>query len=166
MGGKIQTRRAFYVTLINLLGGVIAAAAAVPAAIYLLMKPKRAVPSDWVEVADLSELQVGQPEEVVYSHERVDGWRKIEEKTSTWLVRTAEDGIVAYTPSCTHLGCAYHWDNTARQFECPCHGSSFSIDGKVTAGPAPRPLDQYATRVEARKVLVGPAASRASSGKG
>jgi menaquinol-cytochrome c reductase iron-sulfur subunit len=165
MGGQIQTRRAFYVTLINLLTGAIAAAAAVPAAIYLLVKPKPRGSRDWVEVADLAQLPVGQPEEIVYNRERIDGWRKIEEKTSTWLVRTAEDGIIAYSPSCTHLGCAYHWDNTARQFECPCHGSAFSIDGKVTAGPAPRPLDQYAARIDGRKVLIGPKAGKDNAGK-
>jgi len=160
---EAHTRRTFYLTVINLIGGLIAAAAAVPAAIYLLVRPKRTASRDWVEVADLSQLQVGQPEEVVYNRERIDGWRKIDEKTTTWLVRTGEDAVVAYTPACTHLGCAYHWDNTIRQFECPCHGSVFSIDGKVIAGPAPRPLDQYAARIAGRKVLIGPEVRRESA---
>jgi menaquinol-cytochrome c reductase iron-sulfur subunit len=151
-----MTRRSFYAAATNLLGGLIATAAAVPAAFYLLVKPRKPAGKDWIEVADLSRLQVGVPEEVVYNHERVDGWKKIDEKTSTWLVRTGPDSVTAYTPGCTHLGCAYHWDSTMKQFECPCHGSSFSIDGKVTAGPAPRPLDQYATRIEDQKVLIGP----------
>ena len=151
-----MTRRSFYASIINCLAGIIAAAAAAPAAIYLLGKPKRPVTHDWVEVSDLSQLQVGEPAEIVYNRERIDGWRKIDEKTTTWLVRTGEDSVVAYNPACTHLGCAYHWDTTARAFECPCHGSSFAIDGKVTGGPAPRPLDRYASRIEGGKVLIGP----------
>ena len=31
-----------------------------------------------------------------------------------------------------------------------------SLDGKVVAGPAPRPLDRYETRVENGKLLLGP----------
>jgi menaquinol-cytochrome c reductase iron-sulfur subunit len=160
---KDLSRRSFYITVINLLGGLIAAAAAVPTAIYLLVKPKRPVTREWIEVADLERLQVGEPAEIVYNRERIDGWRKIDEKTTTWLVRTGEDSVAAFNPACTHLGCAYHWDTTAKQFECPCHGSSFSIDGKVTAGPAPRPLDRYAARIEGRRVLIGPDAEKESA---
>ena len=151
-----MTRRSFYTTLINLIGGLIATAAAIPAAIYLIGKPKRPITRDWIEVADLTQLQIGEPAEIVYNRERVDGWRKIEEKTTTWLVRTNEDSVVAYDPACTHLGCAYHWDTTAKLFECPCHGSSFALDGRVTAGPAPRALDRYAAKIEGQKVLIGP----------
>ena len=111
------TRRSFYVTAINLLGAIITAAAAIPAAAYLLVKPRKPAGKDWIEVTDLSRLQVRIPEEVLYNRERVDGWRTIDEKTSTWLVRTGQDTVVAYTPACTHLGCAYHWDNTVKQFE-------------------------------------------------
>ncbi|MBV8842275.1 MAG: ubiquinol-cytochrome c reductase iron-sulfur subunit [Bryobacterales bacterium] len=156
MTNENLTRRSFYIAVTNMLGGLIAAAAAIPAAFYLITKPRKPVGKEWIEVADISGLQMGVPEEIVYNRERVDGWRKIDEKTSTWVVRTSQDTVVAYTPACTHLGCAYHWDNTMKQFECPCHGSSFSIDGKVTAGPAPRPLDQYATRIEDQKILIGP----------
>ena len=47
--------------------------------------------------------------------------------------------MVAFNPACTHLGCAYHWDESPNNFVCPCHASVFSIDGKVLVGPAPRP---------------------------
>jgi menaquinol-cytochrome c reductase iron-sulfur subunit len=63
--------------------------------------------------------------------------------------------VVAFAPQCTHLGCAYHFDETEKQFLCPCHNSVFSIDGKVVSGPAPRPLDRFDAKVQNNKLLLG-----------
>ncbi|HEY7338823.1 MAG TPA: Rieske 2Fe-2S domain-containing protein [Bryobacteraceae bacterium] len=157
------TRRSFYVHAINLLGSLVAAAAAIPAIAYLLGRPKTRESAEWIGVADLSQLQIGQPEEIVYNRKRMDGWQRVDEKTSTWMVRTSSETVVAYSPACTHLGCAYHWEAGAQQFQCPCHGSVFAIDGKVLAGPAPRPLDRFLARVEDGKVLINPETSKESA---
>ncbi len=74
------TRRSFYSAFIAGLGAIISAALAVPAAAYLLLKPNSEKAAQWVEAADLSQLQVGKPEEVVYRRSRVDGWRVLNEK--------------------------------------------------------------------------------------
>jgi quinol---cytochrome c reductase iron-sulfur subunit, bacillus type len=150
-----QTRRSFYINAINALASLIAAAIAIPAAAYLLIRPKGAEDEGLAEVADLNQLKIGKPQEVLYERRRVDGWRKVTEKASTWVVRTDDHSVVAFNPACTHLGCAYHWDGPANHFICPCHSSVFSIDGKVLAGPAPRPLDRYVAKVEAGKILIG-----------
>jgi menaquinol-cytochrome c reductase iron-sulfur subunit len=149
-----QTRRKFYVGVINVFGALITAALALPAAAYLLIKPKSQDSGEYVEVADLSQLVVGKPEEVLYRRTRVDGWKKMEEKTTTWVVKTADNKVVAFSPACTHLGCAYHWDTEIQNFLCPCHTSVFSVDGSVVSGPAPRPLDRYVTKTVGGKLLV------------
>jgi menaquinol-cytochrome c reductase iron-sulfur subunit len=150
------SRRGFYVAAIQGLGALIGAALAIPAAVYLLFKPSQEKQGQFVPAADLSQLQVRKPEEVVYRRKRVDGWRTVNEKTTAWVVKMDDQSVVAFAPQCTHLACAYHWEAAQNNFVCPCHTSVFSVDGKVLSGPAPRPLDRYVTRVESGKLLIGP----------
>ena len=37
---------------------------------------------------------------------------------------------------CPHLGCALKWNKAEHSWDCPCHGSRFSEDGKVLDNPA------------------------------
>jgi menaquinol-cytochrome c reductase iron-sulfur subunit len=150
------TRRKFYISMIYGLWSAMAAALAIPAAIYLLIPPKLRKTEDWVEAGDVSSLETQAPVEMVFRQNRVDGWKIQSEKTSSWVVKLSGAGIVAYGPQCTHLGCAYHWDDTRNEFLCPCHSSVFAVDGAVVSGPAPRPLDRYETKVRNGKLLLGP----------
>jgi menaquinol-cytochrome c reductase iron-sulfur subunit len=127
---------------------------ALPAAAYLLIKPKSQDTGDFIEVADLSQLIVGKPEEVIYHRTRVDGWKKMDERATTWVLRTGDKTAVAFSPACTHLGCAYHWEDETQNFLCPCHTSIFGPDGAVVSGPAPRPLDRYVSKVAGGRVLI------------
>jgi len=59
------------------------------------------------------------------------------------LQTSAAQGVLAYSAWCTHLGCVIdQWDANKKVFKCPCHKSAFDPvqGGKVTDGPAPRPL--------------------------
>lgn len=37
---------------------------------------------------------------------------------------------------CPHLGCALKWNSAEHSWDCPCHGSRFTEDGKVLENPA------------------------------
>jgi len=37
---------------------------------------------------------------------------------------------------CPHLGCIVHWNQAEHSWDCPCHGSRFTKDGKVINGPS------------------------------
>ena len=54
-----------------------------------------------------------------------------------------EDGTLhAVSPVCTHLGCLVSFNTAERSWDCPCHGSRFTIDGSVLQGPATEDLEQ------------------------
>ncbi|MBI3091568.1 MAG: ubiquinol-cytochrome c reductase iron-sulfur subunit [Candidatus Tectomicrobia bacterium] len=56
-----------------------------------------------------------------------------------WMIHT-EKGIYSLIAICTHLGCTPNWFLENNRFQCPCHGSNFTLEGDVIAGPAPQPL--------------------------
>ena len=149
-------RRRVLVGAIYGIWAAIAGALGVPALIYLLFPPKARKTDEWVNAGDISTLTLNVPVEMTFRRNRVDGWKVISEKSTAWVVKDAKNRITAFGPQCTHLGCAYHWDETKTEFVCPCHSSIFSVDGKVVAGPAPRPLDRYETRIEGKKLKLGP----------
>ena len=41
---------------------------------------------------------------------------------------------------CTHLGCKLSWNPDEKSWDCPCHGSRFTEDGKRLDEPAQKDL--------------------------
>ncbi len=58
-----------------------------------------------------------------------------------YLSRLNDGGFLAMSLKCTHLGCSVGWNESESKFVCPCHSSSFEINGYVTSPPAARALD-------------------------
>ena len=69
-------------------------------------------------------------------------------------ISLTDQGFVAYSAICTHLGCTVSWmankeSPTASFTECFCHNSIFNPaqGAKVMGGPAPIPLAQIGVKV-------------------
>jgi menaquinol-cytochrome c reductase iron-sulfur subunit len=149
------SRRRFFVGAIYGIWAVIAAALGLPALVYLLFPPQARKEAEWTLAGDVTRLAPNAPVEMAFRRNRVDGWKIVSEKGTAWVVKHAGNSVVAFGPQCTHLGCAYHWEESRNQFLCPCHNSLFSLDGTVISGPARRPLDRYETRIEGTQLLLG-----------
>lgn len=99
-----------------------------------------------VKLGRVEDFPIGIPQRVEVTLFRVNGWVTEEARQIAWVLRK-NDGVVVFDPHCTHLGCAYHWSEDVKQFQCPCHDGRFNIDGCVIGGPPPRPLDTYPHQV-------------------
>jgi len=57
------------------------------------------------------------------------------------VYRDRSGKIHKLTAVCPHLGCVVAWNSTEETWDCPCHGSRFSAEGKVYQGPANTDLE-------------------------
>lgn len=58
-----------------------------------------------------------------------------------FVVRLGADRFAAFGQKCTHLGCPVAYRPERNCLYCPCHEGFFdAADGRVLAGPPPRPL--------------------------
>ena len=44
---------------------------------------------------------------------------------------------------CPHMGCALKWNSAEHSWECACHGSRFSENGRVLDNPANGDMNKY-----------------------
>jgi len=80
----------------------------------------------------------------------VDAWNTyIDQPVGSVYLRKTEDGtITAFNSECPHLGCTVGYKESDRSYKCPCHDSSFKLDGERTNDIPPRPLDQLEVSVD------------------
>jgi len=62
------------------------------------------------------------------------------------LYKDEHGELHAVNPSCTHMNCDVAWNNSEQSWDCPCHGSRFSIEGKMLTGPADHDLEKIEVR--------------------
>lgn len=100
----------------------------------------------------------GTPQLVKVHDDVVDAWNKFlnVEVGSVWLRRISAGGeneVVAFSSVCPHLGCAVDYRSFARDFYCPCHTSTFDLDGTKKNDIPPRNMDRLLVRVKNGKTL-------------
>jgi len=134
-------RRKFLKIFTGILAAVVGVVLGIPFIRSLL--GSRFVPGKnvMVKIADMNSLTPGRPTRVNFAVPEQDAYIHETAVHSAWVIVHPPAEAIVFSPICPHAGCYFNWDGGTDHFECPCHGSVFSIDGKVLGGPAPRPLD-------------------------
>lgn len=63
-----------------------------------------------------------------------------------------KDAYQAFSAVCTHLRCFVRPSN--HFLMCPCHGSTFDLEGNAVRGPAEQPLARYKTKMSAEGIEI------------
>lgn len=145
-------RRSFLSRLSIILSSISAAIVAIPSVGFLL--GLRRPTKEWRTVGQLNNFQIGATSQVSFEDPSPLPWSGVTAQTSAWVRRVSEEGFIAFSVDCTHLGCPIRWLPSANLFMCPCHGGVFYADGTVASGPPPRPLFRYPVRVQDGEVQI------------
>ncbi|CCF86215.1 ubiquinol-cytochrome c reductase iron-sulfur subunit [Nitrolancea hollandica] len=141
------TRRRFLGRISTLLIAAAGAVISVPILAYLI-SPLFRFQIAWRDLGPVERFEIGKTVEVNFEEPSPLPWAGTLATTAAWIRRVDETRFLAFAVTCTHLGCPVSWQDGARLFFCPCHGGAYYADGRVAAGPPPKPLFQYQTRVQ------------------
>ena len=142
-------RRQFVKVVLVSVATFMTAAIGLPAIAYLISPAAKTQAADiWIPLGPLENYPIGVPTLFTFTRTRVNGWEKTVNSYGVYVVRYNETDHKVFSNVCTHLSCRVNWREEPPDFHCPCHNGVFDIEGQVVAGPPPRPLDQYETKVE------------------
>jgi menaquinol-cytochrome c reductase iron-sulfur subunit len=139
-------RRTLIKWLLAVAGAGLGMVVAVPAVISAL-SPLRRRQQDWRAVGPLREFEIGKVAKATVVPPPGHYPRAHPPPRAVYVSMKNADQAVVFSSTCTDLGCGVNFDPGSEFFYCPCHGGIFNKAGEPVAGPPPRPLYQYATRI-------------------
>jgi len=100
----------------------------------------------------------GTPQKFAILANRVDAWNRLPNAPvgAIYLRKTGEKAVEALNVVCPHAGCFVDFRGDKKDYYCPCHNSSFGMDGKIAdpKSPSPRGLDSLEVEVRGSEVWV------------
>lgn len=116
------------------------------------LRRQNAVSDGMVRVAVLSALPLdGTPRKFPIVASRQDVWTHYPQAPvgAVYLRRVGGEKVEALSVICPHAGCFVDYAAERKGFLCPCHNSTFAVDGKVNdpRSPSSRALDQLDTEI-------------------
>ena len=117
-----------------------------PLSAAIRIAPLSAVPND------------GRPYKFPVISQHTDAWNKLPEVPigAVYLRRTGEKTVEALNVVCPHAGCFVDFLSARACFFCPCHNSTFALDGEINdpKSPSPRGLDTLPVEIRGSDIYV------------
>lgn len=121
-------------------GAVLTAAILVPIVGFAVTDAVKEEEWRWIDIGPLSDFPDGKTTSIAIS-----GPNPVSDRRA--FVRRKGDQMTAIWNRCAHLGCPVEYVEAGDNYVCPCHGGAYDSEGRVTAGPPPRPLDRFDIKV-------------------
>lgn len=150
------SRRQFFRSLVNSIGALIMTIVAVPLGGLYILPALRKPKVVWKECGMVDDFPVGEIKLVPLKPLERRQWPEDWGTEAAFVYRRSDDDFIVYNLHCTHVGCPVNWSPPAERFFSPCHGGVFDAEGRVLAGPPPRPLDRYEVKIQHGVVYAGP----------
>lgn len=131
-----------------MVGGLITVVAPV-AGLFTFLDPLRRKTDirGMVRVTSLASLPAnGEPRKLPVLDTFVDAWNRTDNVPvgSVYVQKTGPHTVRVLNAVCPHLGCSVGYSTANAGYFCPCHKSSFSVDGNILdpKSPSPRGMDE------------------------
>jgi menaquinol-cytochrome c reductase iron-sulfur subunit len=111
-------------------------------------------------VAQIGELDSHVPRRFTIVADKIDAWNFIQDQPiGSVYMRMQGEQIECFHTTCPHAGCAVSYELESQAYLCPCHNSSFNVDGSKledgdSSNPSPRGLDALEVDVQGTRVFV------------
>ncbi|MDP2735101.1 MAG: ubiquinol-cytochrome c reductase iron-sulfur subunit [bacterium] len=149
------SRRRFIATMLTVISGTIASILGVPLAGFFALPALRRPERRWLEVGPVSDFAQGEIKKVLAKPLTAQVWPYEIPPMAIFVQNQGGGSFALYYIHCTHVGCPVRWSSQAGRFFSPCHGGVFDKEGRVLAGPPPRPLDRYEYKIEKGVLYAG-----------
>jgi len=149
-----MTRRRLLDKFVKFSATLVTSVLSIPPLVMIIVPAFKHERTPWLKVGPISDFRPNEPKPVTLTYQRRDGWVIRTVRTTIYVVVTGDGKVKVLSNICTHANCAVRWEKAKESFFCPCHNGYFAMDGSVKAGPPPRPLDEFAHKIENGILLV------------
>jgi len=149
-----NNRRSFVKEFLAIVAGGIAAIIPLVSGAVVFLDPLRRKSKgggDFIFVAPLSAIpEDGLPRKFSVISDHTDAWNKLPPSpVGAVYLRRVGQSVEALNVVCPHAGCFVDYLSDHKSYLCPCHNSTFALDGKISdpRSPSPRAMDKLVAEI-------------------